>query len=264
MKFLKKILSAWISPKRTQLASQETAVEDWATFKRFKGGIYWLMIVNRGLLQDNRDISMSWFTIEYKFLQRHLVNAHMPHPDLIEFFDAFEEEIEKEIAGIDGEMAAAQTGFGTRVVWFCAPSLRLENILRTKTQQFGTFAVDVSPSSYQQFKSLLPTHLEQQLQGNSLILKQLFEIGDNGNTEREVMHWIREFDAAKQSSLCDALQSMGYNIEETTEEQICFSQITSLSIESTSEETVKLNAFCDQFGCVYDGWDTPVAKPSVR
>jgi hypothetical protein len=177
MKFLKKVLSA-LGPKTVEPKLPETQPkEDWATFKRYKNDDYWLVLVNRGLLQNNQLVSMSWVSIEYRFLQRQLVNGKFPTPDTFEQCNVFEDQLSGALAGIGGEMAAAKTGFGTRMVWFCAPNLALEGMLRSGAQLFAGFPIDVSPASLKQYENMLPTHLENQLAGNERILRALVEQG---------------------------------------------------------------------------------------
>lgn len=264
MRFLKKLFSTLRTPSVETVRTADDTNEDWFTFKRFKGGDYWLLVVNRGLLQDSQTVSMSWFTIEYHFLQRQLDNGQMPKPEMTDLFHKFEDEIAIVIRAIRGKMAASQTGFGTRMIWFCAPSLQLEEILRSQAQKFESFSVDVSPSSFPQFESLFPDKLEQQLAGNSGILSQLLENGDDGSASREVRYWIYGNDTVALQRIAKILEQDGYQIDELTEEKVIFSRISPLTEGQVNDETMQLTSLCAAHGCEYDGWESPVVTGTLH
>jgi hypothetical protein len=264
MKFLKKLFSG-NTPEVAAVTEQEpTSFDDWATYKRYKGDEFWLITANRGLLKNNQLISMSWSSIEYRFLQRELVNGMFPRPDLLDLYYEFEDQLDEAIRKIGGGLAATQTGFGSRIVWYCAPNVVLEEIIRSSAQTFTRFAIEVSPASFKQFEQLLPTHLENQWAGNERILNKLAEHGDDGSEPREVMHWTYGSDPAAIAQLSARLEIEGYIIEELDEEKVRFSRLSSLSEDQSKSETTKLTELSEQYGCKYDGWETPIVKSTFH
>jgi hypothetical protein len=264
MKFLKKLFSKSSKSKPRDLHQNAEPKEDWTTYKRYKDNAFWIVIVNRGLMQNNQVISMSWYTIEYRFLQRELINGMFPKSELSELYYGFEDNISAEIAEIGGQLAATQTGFGTRRVWFCAPSLLLEAVVRTAAKTFTSFPVDVSPASFLQFEVLMPTDLESQWAGNEKILQNLSENGDDGSEPRSVMHWAYGTNPDSISKLAERLEREGYVIEEQTGEKVMFSRFSVLTEDQSKMETTKLTEICEVFSCEYDGWETPVVKLTLH
>jgi regulator of RNase E activity RraB len=263
VRFLKKFRSVF-GLGRPVSDSPAHAEDEWDIFKRYKDDSYWLLVVNKGLLKNNQIISMSWFSIEYRFLQRHLVNRLFPRPDLSNLYYGFEDHLSQKLSAIGGVVAATQTGFGSRIVWFCAPSLLLEDILRTEAKGFDSFTLDISPSSYKQFEEMLPTDLENQFAGNAKILQNMANHGDDGSAVREVMHWIYGQEQENLRSLASKVEDEGYTIQEVDDKKLRFSKMTSLDEDQSRFETIRLSELCRQFDCEYDGWETPIVKRTVH
>jgi Regulator of ribonuclease activity B len=264
MKFLKKLFSRSGKSKPKLPDGDLAQNDDWVTYKRYKDDDFWLVIVNRGLLKNNQLISMNWFAIEYRFLQRELVNGMFPKSDLSNLYYGFEDQLSEDIVQIGGELAATQTGFGTRVVWFCAPNIGLEEKLRAAAQKFTAFPVYVSSASITQYEKLQPSHLESQWAGNENILRTIAEHGDDGSEPRAVMHWAYGADLDSIARLADRLEAAGYIVEEQTGEKIVFSRLSVLTEDQSKRETTKLSALCDEHKCKYDGWETPVVKKTFH
>jgi regulator of RNase E activity RraB len=262
--FIKKLLGKRPGHVTKAASPEAESTDNWITFKRELDDDYWIVVINQALADNNQAPSMSWFALEYTFHPDHLKNGAMPLPEMAELYYGLEDAIAQEIGAIGGAMAASQSGFGIRKVWYCAPNMRLEDLMRNRIQSFTDIPVEVWPANYPQFAALLPTHLESQLTGNRNILSAIEEHGDDGSAARKVMHWITDFNPQAVASICAALTDLDYDIEETSDRFIRFSRIASLSIDSTAEETENLIAFCEALGCHYDGWETPVIRPSVH
>jgi regulator of ribonuclease activity B len=234
--------------------------ENWLAFRRYSGEDYSLILINSDLIDQNQIYSMCWYELKYHFLAHQLVNGWMPTPEISSAFYAFEEEVEQDIKVLGGLMAASQTGSGVRRVLYCAPNLRLEDYLHKWANAYDNIPVECRPASYPQFENLMPTNRESTIMQDERILENLQKEGDDGSAEREVMHWITQSDDCDPSSLHPALESLGYEIKEATEDFIRFSHTTSISSVSIRGEREKLEALCRGTGCSYDGWETPVVR----
>jgi hypothetical protein len=261
---IKNLFKKLFASRANQVAAAAKSPNEWTSFKRYDGQSYWIIVANRNLLQNNQIVSMSWAMIEYSFLPDQLVGGMMPLPELPAKFYAFEDQVDRGVATIGGAMAASQTGFGTRKVWYCAPNVRLEDTLNNQIEGCTEIPVRVCVGSHQQFISLFPTELESHLMNNERIFQALEENGDDGKMERVVMHWIDNFEPSELFGLCNALMSLDYKIEEASDELVRFSRLTFLTMESAAEESENLIAFCKVFGCRYDGWETPIIKPRLH
>ncbi len=264
MKFITKLVNRFKQPAPKLQVESVPEVEDWTTFKRYKGDEFWLIVVNRGLRNNNQLDNMKWISIEYKFLKRELINDMFPKTELADTYYNFEDSISDEIQKIAGTLAATQTGFGSRKIWFCAPNVQLESLVLGVAGSFSSFKIDVSKATLSQYQSLLPTSLEKQWAGNETILATLAENGDDGSEPRPVSHWAYGSDASSVTELADRLETHGYVIEEQTLEKIVFSRLSILSEDQSKKETTKLVELCEQFGCNYDGWETMVVRSPLQ
>jgi regulator of RNase E activity RraB len=238
--------------------------ENWATFKRYIGENFSLVTVDQNLISNKETNLMCWCVIDYHFRKDQLVNEMLPTPDVNSLCYDFEDKVDDAVAAIGGRMAATETGFGKRTVLYFAPSLKLERLMGELTFNFGDVPVQVREVESSQLNKYAPDHLQQLLSGNRQILDALAAQGDDGSTPREVTHWITNVEAGKLTYVSIALQQQGYSIVEAAKERIQFSRFCSLSLDSTTTETKKLNALCESVGCFYDGWETHVVKSKMH
>lgn len=237
--------------------------EQWQHYKRYQTDNYSIMLVDNSILSHARLAEFHCYWIEYAFSRGQLsakAGYMMPKPEMADIYYGLEDAISLSLENFGGRVAASQSGFGKRKVWFCAPNEGIEDAVRMQAEEFDRIPLEWGKASTADLLKLKPTNLEQQLAGNEDILKAIAENGDDGSKPRPVMHWIVEFEANASESLSNTLSSLGYRIEEVSNESIRFSRVSTLSIESTAEETENLIAFCDQVGCHYDGWETPIQK----
>jgi regulator of RNase E activity RraB len=238
--------------------------EDWLGFRRTSGDEYWIMLIEQSILSYDQFPTFNCYRVEYRFLSNQLFNGMMPIPDMADIYYGLEDKISNQVEQLGGRMAASQTGFGVRKVWFCAPSTKLNDTVESVAKSFNKIPLEHGPAKADELEALRPTNLEGQLAGNEKILSGLAKEGDDGSKDREVMHWILEFNSVDRERIGSSLTKMGYTVEESNSERIRFSSLTSLSVESANSETIKLVEFCKKFNCSYDGWETPVVKTTLQ
>jgi Regulator of ribonuclease activity B len=237
---------------------------NWIGYNRIANSGVWITLFDQAIPSFDQSISYSCYQIEYRFLPNQLTNGVMPVSDMADVYYGLEDKISDQIGKLGGRIAASQTGFGVRRVWFCAVSSKLEDVVKSVVEKFSQIPLEHGPANFTELLELKPTQVEGQLAGDQTILINMAKEGDDGSKERQVMYWIREFKAADRESIGSSLTKMGYVIEDSTAESIQFSRTTSLTFESANAETLKLVEFCKKFDCNYDGWETPIVKPTLQ
>jgi hypothetical protein len=255
----KKLKSLFSKTKRVT-----NPVEDWSCFKRYSQDGYWLVVANQALMKDSKTVSLCWASVEYRFLQRHLVNKQMPTPEVFDQILSFEDRLEQELHSVSGKLAASQTGFGSRISLFFSQNLKLEEKIREIAETFEGFPIEVSTASFKQFEHLMPTHVERLLAASNRILVRIGDEGDDGTKERTVMYWAYADGNLFYQELQVALENNGYEVLEASSEVVRFSRPTYLSFDIVFDETILLVELCANHGAIYDGWETPVVRPTLQ
>jgi Regulator of ribonuclease activity B len=256
MALLKKIASALGLSRRKD--ASPISQDEWFGYVRNSEGGPWITVINETAFGKLGKVPMEYVAIQFQFKAAQLVNNVMPRPEMADVYYGLEDRIEASLTKLPIYHAASIVGGGFRKSWFCSQRAGLRALVQDLVQGFNEIPLQVIGASPDQLALLRPTGLERQLKGDENILRNQARHGDDGSVPREIMHWILRTPDEKRSALVSKLKSLGYKIEEDSDEKIRVSTISTLSIESANRETIRFNEICEEFGCDYDGWETAV------
>ncbi len=260
MAFLKKLGLALgvISATSSTVQAQDIKSDGWFGYVRHSDGGPWIITINETLIARLDGSGASCFALVYHFKPDQLVNSVMPRPEMAEGYYDLEDRIEAMNLNPSARQAASMVGGGIRKTWYCPADSQLSAAVGQMTQKFEQFQVEVVSSSIAELLKLKPTQLERQLRGDEDIIRNLANQGDDGSASRQIMHWIYNTPPERRPALLNKLKSLGYTIEEDSDEKIRASIISPLSVDSANRATIRFNEICQEFGCEYDGWETAI------
>ncbi len=121
-------------------------------------------------------------------------------------------------------------------------------------------------SEWNYYKNLLyPTSKEWQLIQNHKACKILSEEGDNLHLKRAISHKLFFEKLDKKEELKEALEEKGFKIQQSIKnedgvEGLEFYRIDKPFYHDIDELTLELIDLCEEYGALYDGWESSVVK----
>ena len=264
MKLLKGILiSLGLAGLTTASTPQEqTDKGEWVVFPRALRDQNWVVAIDRWIESAEAENCRSWAKVHF---QHEGAAATLSSDEAIAAIFDLEEAIERSIGSIGGRKVGSRTGADGRTTWFCAQNADLAAALSASVRELTFTPVSVLRSDRSEATELLPDYMESQLAGNRRILDELRQNGDSGTRPRRVTH-VFVFDQHTQTdALKDDLISIGYRIDETPADDgrrnVFHVYVQSdVLLETVDRQTVLFNEICARYGCLYDGWETPVVR----
>jgi len=190
-------------------------------------------------------------------------------------------EIEESLNAMIAPACGAQlvgriTGSNRREFYFYGEEPgELEAAVARAMQPFDGYAFE-SGSSYQpeweQYLELLyPSASNLQRMMNRRVLESLEQQGDSHEIPRKVDHWLEFPSAAARAAARGTLEAIEFAFEGEYESEepgaalphsLVVSRVDAVDMHTISGITLELARLADEHGGSYDGWESPVTKPS--
>lgn len=168
------------------------------------------------------------------------------------------------------------TGSGRREFYFYGEEPgELEAAVERAMQPFAGYEFE-SGSSFQPdwehyLELLYPTASNLQRMNNRRVLDALAEQGDVHEVPRKVDHWLEFASPDSREAARETLEAIEFAVEGEYESEepgaprphaLVVSRVDSVDMRTINGITLELARLAEQHGGSYDGWESPVTKPS--
>jgi hypothetical protein len=190
-------------------------------------------------------------------------------------------EIEESLNSMIPPVCGAQlvgriTGSGRREFYFYAEEPgELESAVARAMQPFAGYPVE-SGSTFQPdwehyLELLYPSASNLQRMMNRRVLDSLEEQGDAHEVPRKVDHWLEFPTAEARAAARSTLEAIEFAVEGEYESEepgaplphsLVVSRVDSIDMHTINGISLELARLADEHGGSYDGWESPVTKPS--
>lgn len=131
-------------------------------------------------------------------------------------------------------------------------------------------AFDLKPDEQRKgyWDDLFPTDDDWQVINDLRVIETVEKHGDDGTASRCIEHWAYFLSAADAETFAQWVNERGYrsattSLEDNRKHSVRFSHTGTLRLQDITSHTIALRRKASELGGDYDGWETPVCKPSA-